>query len=65
MSLEVDNPGGGGESANRLSLKRHDSLFGDAEKVSSGKHHGSDVCSSCNLNLLVMNVIYTSGCQML
>ncbi|KAL6843418.1 hypothetical protein ACP4OV_026740 [Aristida adscensionis] len=40
MSMEVEKPGGA-ESPNRLSLKRHDSLFGDAEKVSGAKHHGS------------------------
>jgi len=51
MSLEVENPGGN-ESANRLSLKRHDSLFGDAEKVSGGKYHGSEVCASCNLLIM-------------
>lgn len=50
MSLEVENPGGT-ESPNRLSLKRHDSLFGDAEKVSGGKYHGSEVCPSCNLQM--------------
>lgn len=63
MSLEVENPGGG-ESANRLSLKRHDSLFGDAEKVSHGKYHGSEVCSSCNLLVMnVMEMFYTFACQ--
>ncbi|XP_062225522.1 potassium transporter 1-like isoform X2 [Phragmites australis] len=40
MSLEVENQVST-ESTNRLSLKRHDSLFGDAEKVSGTSHHGS------------------------
>jgi len=60
MSLEVDNPaggaGGGGESANRLSLKRHDSLFGDAEKVSGGKYHGSEGSWARTLHLAFQSV---------
>ncbi|RCV33425.1 hypothetical protein SEVIR_7G090200v4 [Setaria viridis] len=40
MSLEVENPAST-ETTNRLSLKRHDSLFGDAEKVSGTTYHGS------------------------
>lgn len=56
-SLEVDNPGGGGgESANRLSLKRHDSLFGDAEKVSGGKYHGSEGSWARTLHLAFQSV---------
>ncbi|GJN03071.1 hypothetical protein PR202_ga20475 [Eleusine coracana subsp. coracana] len=42
MSLEVENPASTDSTTNRLSLKRHDSLFGDAEKVSGGKYHGSE-----------------------
>jgi hypothetical protein len=41
MSLEVEEI--------PAPLKRHDSLFGDAEKVSHSKHHGSQVYFSCNL----------------
>ncbi|RCV33421.1 hypothetical protein SEVIR_7G089700v4 [Setaria viridis] len=55
MSLEVENPGGG-ESANRLSLKRHDSLFGDAEKVSHGKYHGSEGSWARTLHLAFQSV---------
>jgi hypothetical protein len=42
MSLGVENPATT-EPANRPSLKRHDSLFGDAEVVSGGRYHGSEV----------------------
>jgi len=55
MSLEVENPGGN-ESANRLSLKRHDSLFGDAEKVSGGKYHGSEGSWARTLHLAFQSV---------
>ncbi|KAG2565936.1 hypothetical protein PVAP13_7NG152900 [Panicum virgatum] len=55
MSLEVENPGGD-ESANRLSLKRHDSLFGDAEKVSGGKYHGSEGSWARTLHLAFQSV---------
>nr|BAB32443.1 high-affinity potassium transporter [Phragmites australis] len=55
MSLEVEKPGGT-ESTNRLSLKRHDSLFGDAEKVSGAKHHGSEVSWSRTLHLAFQSV---------
>uniref|UniRef100_A0A0A9C241 Uncharacterized protein n=1 Tax=Arundo donax TaxID=35708 RepID=A0A0A9C241_ARUDO len=51
MSLEMENSAST-ESTNRLSLKRHDSLFGDAEKVSGGKYHGSEVGSSFNLMII-------------
>jgi hypothetical protein len=44
MSLEVENQASTETTANRLSLKRHDSLFGDAEKVSGTTYHGSAVC---------------------
>ncbi|KAG0525583.1 hypothetical protein BDA96_06G068900 [Sorghum bicolor] len=39
MSLEVENPPG---IETTKQLKRQDSLYGDAEKVSSFKHHGSE-----------------------
>ncbi|CAL5032356.1 unnamed protein product [Urochloa decumbens] len=55
MSLEVENPGST-ESANRLSLKRHDSLFGDAEKVSGGKYHGSQGSWARTLHLAFQSV---------
>uniref|UniRef100_A0A0D9W4G7 Potassium transporter n=1 Tax=Leersia perrieri TaxID=77586 RepID=A0A0D9W4G7_9ORYZ len=37
-------------------LKRHDSLFGDAEKVTGGKHHGSDVSWATTLQLAFQSV---------
>jgi KUP system potassium uptake protein len=46
MSLEVENPPG---IETTKQLKRQDSLYGDAEKVSSFKHHGSEVCFPGNL----------------
>jgi len=46
MSLEVENPPG---IETTRQLKRQDSLYGDAEKVSSFKHHGSEVCFLGNL----------------
>jgi KUP system potassium uptake protein len=57
MSLEVENPAST-ESANRLSLKRHDSLFGDAEKVSGGKDHGSEVLSALIRDHVMLYSIY-------
>ncbi|KAF8715446.1 hypothetical protein HU200_027096 [Digitaria exilis] len=55
MSLEVEKPESS-ESPNRLSLKRHDSLFGDAEKVSGGKYHGSEVSWVRTLHLAFQSV---------
>ncbi|KAJ1270792.1 hypothetical protein BS78_06G078900 [Paspalum vaginatum] len=60
MSLEVENPAGAAaaaaESPNRLSLKRHDSLFGDAEKVSGGKYHGSEGSWARTMHLAFQSV---------
>ncbi|WVZ85452.1 hypothetical protein U9M48_032379 [Paspalum notatum var. saurae] len=58
-SLEVENSAGAAaaaESPNRLGLKRHDSLFGDAEKVSGGKYHGSEGSWARTMNLAFQSV---------
>ncbi|KAL5214038.1 hypothetical protein ABZP36_003190 [Zizania latifolia] len=57
MSLEVEKnspPVGAETAANRL--KRHDSLFGDAEKVSGAKYHGSEVSWVRTLHLAFQSV---------
>jgi len=33
-------------------FQRHDSLYGDAEKVTNGKHHGSGVSLVSHMTLL-------------
>ncbi|TVU14690.1 hypothetical protein EJB05_38174, partial [Eragrostis curvula] len=55
MSLDVENTVGT-EPTNRLSLKRHDSLFGDAEKVSGARYHGSEVSWARTLHLAFQSV---------
>jgi KUP system potassium uptake protein len=48
-ALEVEGSGSPGvepaATATASRLKRHDSLFGDAEKVTGGKHHGGSAVS--------------------
>jgi len=61
MSAEAaESPGAAAER-----LKRHDSLYGDAEKVSNEKYHGSGVrisaSRSCQLVLFVRLFIGISG----
>lgn len=48
MSLEVEEI--------PAPLKRHDSLFGDAEKVSHSKHHGSQVSWTRTLSLAFQSI---------
>ncbi|CAL5017215.1 unnamed protein product [Urochloa decumbens] len=55
MSLEVENPVST-ELTNRLSLKRHDSLFGDAEKVSGATYHGSAASWARTLHLAFQSI---------
>lgn len=50
MSLQVEDPR---STETPAPLKRHDSLFGDAEKVSDSKHHGSQVRSFSRKRSLV------------
>ncbi|KAI5015465.1 potassium transporter 1-like [Hordeum vulgare subsp. vulgare] len=53
MSLQVEDPRSAETPA---PLKRHDSLFGDAEKVSDSKHHGSQVSWMRTLSLAFQSV---------
>uniref|UniRef100_A0A0D3FVE2 Potassium transporter n=1 Tax=Oryza barthii TaxID=65489 RepID=A0A0D3FVE2_9ORYZ len=54
-SLEVEGEGSPGvepaATATASRLKRHDSLFGDAEKVTGGKHHGGSSAVSWAVTL--------------
>jgi hypothetical protein len=45
MSVEIEGP------ADPETLVRRDSFYGDAEKVSVDKHHGSGVSNSANDHL--------------
>ncbi|XP_052153290.1 potassium transporter 1 [Oryza glaberrima] len=58
-SLEVEGEGSPAaveQTATASRLKRHDSLFGDAEKVTGGKHHGSAVSWAITLHLAFQSV---------
>ncbi|KAL5216756.1 hypothetical protein ABZP36_008157 [Zizania latifolia] len=59
MSLEVESsPPAGAETATATTsrLKRHDSLYGDAEKVSGAKYHGSEVSWVRTLHLAFQSI---------
>jgi len=53
MSLQVENPQ---STETAAPLKRHDSFFGDAEKVSYSKHHGSQASWTRTLSLAFQSV---------
>ncbi|KAG8081811.1 hypothetical protein GUJ93_ZPchr0014g47186 [Zizania palustris] len=59
MSLEVESSQpAGAETATATTsrLKRHDSLYGDAEKVSGAKYHGSEVSWVRTLHLAFQSI---------